>query len=1575
MTRSRFWLSMLVLVPLPALAQLEWGQEYASRVRARETLTALGPDLFGEQVNLFDGTASFSVADLSVPGNSALAVGVTRRLQIGNVGNAAQEAPFGDWELAIPYLSNVSTTSTGWQVPPDPNSFWIVGGANRFARCSGPQSPGDANTVDIPNTLANAPGGGELFLITSATSPKLVRPTVPGVRWLTKGFWYLGCTPSLASGHPGEGFWAIDPSGTKYTFDWMVRHAYPGFSTPAMQNGGQLIHNRSELRLYPTRVEDRFGNWVTYAWQGRRLLRIVANDGRRIDFGYGSDDQIISATAHGKTWTYTYRDHASPGVGGQLLSVTNPDGSSWSYGNNPGPFVQYAPRYEIRTTTTRGGMPATEEVEVYEKVTFCSYDHYLSPNVVPFVITHPSGARGEFRFRTMRHGRTNVPGACQFSWDTNDAAPRESQNSHNLYPAFKDVWSLVGKSIEGPGLGRLDWVYTYDDLQACITTTCAQSGAPTRKRVTITQPNGDTLTNVFGKGHGLDEGVLLSTETRRGPVLASRVDFTHVSAAEAESLPFPALVGVSATEFSDPFSSAALRPLKSSTRLEDGTTYVTAVNVFDAFARPVNVARSNSTGAGKTDVIEYLVDLSRWVTTLVRRQSNAETGVVVSETEYDDRLLPLREYQYGKLKRSLTSWPDGTVRTTTDALGNVTSLSDYHRGIPRVLATPPTAEAPAGSNRYVSVSELGWVTSITDETGAKTCYDYDAMGRLAKVTHPSVTQPGSCDTSRWEQSLTVFEQRPVAERGLEAGHWRRTRSEGRQRRVTYFDALWRPVFEEAWDDDELAATQQQIARAYDFEGRQTFQSYPLRGLNALTQATTGVRTSYDALGRQVRLEQDSELGVLSQTTEYLPGVRTRVTNPRGFQTVTAFLAWDAFQQEHPLRLEQPEGKVVEFVRHPRFGWPLSLTQQDAAGTLRHTRGYVYDGSTLCKIVEPESGATVFGFDAADNPVWTARGLVGGGFESTSGCSTTEALASGRVVHREFDARNRLTRVRFPDGRGDEVRTWEPDGLLSSVTTFNEPNSAPVITSFTYDARRLVTSETIRQPGWYAWTLTSEFDRLGHLRLLQYPSGLTLDLAPNAFGQPTQLRDQFNHTYVSAARYHPNGTLSGFVYGNGVAYSMAQNARQLPAEVRSGTVMASRFDFDAARNVVRITDVTTPGASPRTRSMTFDGLDRLTSATAQMFGGLDGRHLFGFDALDNLRSWRLDGVKNVTNVYDARNRLVMALNANGPSTQLAYDAQGNTTMKGQDAYDFDFGNRLRAVVGKEGYRYDGFGRRALSWQSATGAVTLYQYDRDGLLRFEHDGSSTVERLSLSGSLVAERRTTLVSGAVSVRYQHTDALGSPVVVTNEAGAVVDRNDFEPYGSVIGEPSFGGSGFAGHLADRDTGLTYMQQRYYDPGLGRFLSVDPVEALTRAEPEGLFQAPTLNFNRYWYANANPYRFVDPDGRQSAEVRGNVDLLITVSDPSVTREERTELLNQLESATRGESRVGMLIKYGVTLWTRSENGKTTSIRVTNGDFAKLNRLATDLAKKNPKLAARLKQIIEKGVREKRVIVKDRNSK
>ena len=87
------------------------------------------------------------------------------------------------------------------------------------------------------------------------------------------------------------------------------------------------------------------------------------------------------------------------------------------------------------------------------------------------------------------------------------------------------------------------------------------------------------------------------------------------------------------------------------------------------------------------------------------------------------------------------------------------------------------------------------------------------------------------------------------------------------------------------------------------------------------------------------------------------------------------------------------------------------------------------------------------------------------------------------------------------------------------------------------------------------------------------------------------------------------------------------------------------------------------------------------------------------------------------------------------------------------------------------------------------------------------------------------------------------------------MLETSEYEPFGQQVNAVGVAknGPGYTGHVQDGATGLTYMQQRYYDPMIGRFLSTDPVTA---------YSNPVGAFNRYWYGNNNQYKFTDPDGR-----------------------------------------------------------------------------------------------------------------
>ena len=124
------------------------------------------------------------------------------------------------------------------------------------------------------------------------------------------------------------------------------------------------------------------------------------------------------------------------------------------------------------------------------------------------------------------------------------------------------------------------------------------------------------------------------------------------------------------------------------------------------------------------------------------------------------------------------------------------------------------------------------------------------------------------------------------------------------------------------------------------------------------------------------------------------------------------------------------------------------------------------------------------------------------------------------------------------------------------------------------------------------------------------------------------------------------------------------------------------------------------------------------------------------------------------------------------------------------------------------------------------------------------------------------STQTPAATTVRYQHTDILGSVVAETDAAANIISRSHYEPFGKRSAGDKAGIS-YTGHLQDEDLNLIYMQQRYYDPVIGRFYSNDPV-GFTASNP--------MMFNRYAYANNNPYKFVDPDGRNPFIVYGDSD-------------------------------------------------------------------------------------------------------
>ncbi len=1259
--------------------RLPW-QEYNERIRASELVAPLTSELFGEQISLYDGSTEFAITDVSLPGNSGLPVELRRRLRVESKKEMEFFGGFGEWDLDLPYMFGVFTTA--WK--------WNEGGNGATRRCSEPWYPRSGTFYDLDEiwsgNYAHLPGQGDKVILRVGDTGAPVPTDGTSYPWATRDFNVLSCLPSSPLSH-GEGFVLHTTDGLRYIFDTAIERSAGRIN----KNGSRI--GRTKVFLAASRVEDRFGNWVAWRYQGDRLVTIESNDGRRIDVNWDGG-KIASVNVNGRQWRYSYSantDNSSnyPYSKPRLSQVALPDNSAWSYEYSG----SLAPIYTPLDIDTRNcpSMPGPRTRFVLDA-------------------THPAGAQARFEFALRRHRRSGTPvSSC-----VPDGKPDRFRQRN---PDYFDVYSIASKTISGPGLLPRQWSWTYTSGGStrapgpipCMA--CAHG-----KTVTLTRPDDTTLVHEFGTLFGYDDGRLYRTRTVDSSGRVVREDVSeYVQASGGEEHPFPDVHGFP-WGVDDP-ATAEIRPIRETRIEQDGETYVSTVASFDVFARPLELSKANSLAYGAYDISErlsYRDDRQNWVLGQMARSEQVwPVAAVHKEVVYDSRGLPWKNFAYGALQDVRTYRDDGTLESVQDGRGNTTWLHDWRRGTPQRIVYAD------GSMMSATVDANGWINSVTDQRGATRHYGYDAMGRLTLLQQPAG------DDVAWAATSQQFIQVSEDERGVPAGHWRHSVSTGDSRKVTFFNSLWQPLLTEQWDERDRAGTLSQSAWTYDRMGRTVFSSHPTRKLETIDTVVSGTRVDYDALGRVTREQTDSELGTLTTTSEYLRGNAIRVTGPENHVNTTTYLARDVPEAEAPVRIAAPEDTFTEIERDS-FGKPVAIRRRNGDATAALTRRYVYDAQQrLCKQIEPETGATVTAYDAAGNIAWTAAGL---SLTDAANCSREQAAVSPARVDRSYDMLNRISELSFKDGNGNQSWSYWPDGLLREVTTLNE--GAAVRRSYDYNQRGLAVREVLDVGDGRTFMLRQRYDATGSLTAHIYPDGSEIDYAPNALGQPTQAG-----TFATAVQRHADGSVAAFTYGNGVQHVMTQNIRGLPDrrrdELAGIPMLDDGYDYDARGNLAAISDGATAGRG--NRDMHYDGLDRLTGTDSPMFG----QARYTYDTFDNIASLRIGG-RNHSYHHDGSNRLTNVLDADTGATVIGldYDAQGNVVRRNGQVFSFDTGNRLRDAVGLESYRYDGHGRRVLA-TGAGGNETISLYDVGGVLRFQKStaDASAYNYYYLDGRLLA------------------------------------------------------------------------------------------------------------------------------------------------------------------------------------------------------------------------------------------------
>ncbi len=1392
--------------------------EQAKLIRAPYAIATHGPDLFGDKVNTYTGALEFLQTDVSLPGNNTLPVTAARRLAAGGMGNEGR-GMFAHWDLDIPRVYGMFSDEQGWRKL-DANNQPTVARCTNFGAPPPVYRPGSNNNIKYRaaeywhGNMLYVPGTGdqEILRRNTASNPNVPTDGIPTLL-VTKELWAIRCLPTLASttaGTPanerGEGFLAISPEGTQYRFDWLASRDVETISKPYPYgySFGHWTIARKEVSIFPTLITDKFGNTVRYTYSGQNVLSIRSADGagnneRVLTFTYLPGTNFVQYVSDGvRTWTYAYATGHTGKM--QLTTVTLPDNSKWDLTGMATGFNSGL--LETQMNFADPDPDASEPCDQYA-------GDILNPPISGSMV-HPSGAKGTFVLDPMQHGRNGVSTLCY-----SDGVIGMPARAYT--PRYYYNFALSKKTISGPGLPEMSWTTTYDTMFAGFE--CPGGCGPVDPSIiSVTNPKGEVTRYSFGNTFGVDEGMLKRVDIGWNGSTALQTTTTRYNYS------FPELVGFTDQVRGDYKTSGRHIPVDQKIITQQGVDFTWAVPLntdFDTYRRPVRVVKSNSLGASRTETTSYFNQTNKWMLGQIASVTEASTGMVPVLNEYNGITGNLESIKkFGRLEAVFTYNTDGTIASRADGLNHTTSFSSYKRGIPRL-----TTFADGTTETYI-VNDIGKITARTEQNNFTTGYGYDTIGRLSSISPPLG------DSVAWNQTFVEFQQVASPEFTLDAGHWRQTVTTGNSRTIKYFDAFWQPVYTYISDLANDASTSSVIKNAYDYHGNVTFTSFPQRNFASLAG---GIHDEYDALDRKTVSTTDSELGPILISNTYDSGFKTTTINGRGLPTVYSYQAYDQPSTEMISTITAPAGVNVSITRDI-FGKAKVVTR--SGGGKSASRQYVYDSAQqLCKTIEPETGATIQDYDLANNVSWKASGL---SLLSNTTCDTASVAVSKKITY-GYDALNRLLSTSYGDSSPGIARTYTPDGLPLTV------NSGGSNWTYGYNRRRLNNVETLTFGG-VTYTISKAYDANASLSQLTYPDNSSIAYNPNALGVPTTVG-----TFANEIAYYPNGAIKSFNYGNGIAHTLTQNVRGLPDHSIDSGILNDVYTFDKNGNVAAIQDSQENISS---RTMVYDDLDRLTRTSAP---AIWGEATYEYDSLDNLTSSIFTGGAGIARTMahnfpdPTTNRLMSLTGSANFSLAYNYDAQGNIIQRGSQTYVFDLGNRMVQATGKATYGYDGLGRRT-SVVGIDGSTRLQMYSGDGKLLYAGPTASTKTKyIYLHNHVIAE-----VSGA-GTQYMHTDGLGSTVARTNVAGGLISRSRYEPYGRTAmgAEPTLG---FTGHMNDVETGLTYMQQRYYDPVAGRMLSIDPV--ITDANTGG-------SFNRYAYAANSPYKYIDPDGRQEHAAEG----------------------------------------------------------------------------------------------------------
>jgi RHS repeat-associated protein len=430
----------------------------------------------------------------------------------------------------------------------------------------------------------------------------------------------------------------------------------------------------------------------------------------------------------------------------------------------------------------------------------------------------------------------------------------------------------------------------------------------------------------------------------------------------------------------------------------------------------------------------------------------------------------------------------------------------------------------------------------------------------------------------------------------------------------------------------------------------------------------------------------------------------------------------------------------------------------------------------------------------------------------------------------YDPANWLTEVKYSDGKTPTVKyEYNTDGDRTTMT------DGTGTSKYTYDQLdRLTEAENGHKE-----KIKYEYDLANEQTKITYPNGKAITRAYDKDGRLEKITDWLSNT--TKFTYDPNSDIAATVFPSAssdedkYAYNEADAMSEVKMLKGTETLASQLYTRDSDEQVKTTVSKGLPGEEKTADE--YDTNSRLTKGATSAYEYDAANNpakiaagTYKYNAADELETG-----PSLTYTYNENNQRTKTTPTSGPTTTYSYDQAGNL---------------ITAERPKEGetpkiedtYAYNGEGLR--SSQTISGTTSYLAWDTaEELPLILNDGSNSY--IYGPNSLPFEQ---INNTTAAVTYIHHDQAGSTRLLTGSTGKVEGSYSYSAYGT----PEHTGTattplGYDEQYTSSDTGLVYLRNRVYDPSTAQFLSIDPLEMVTRAP--------------YNYAEDNPANHSDPTG------------------------------------------------------------------------------------------------------------------